>query len=238
VTDGSSSGVVASNDTTGDVTLSAAGWAGGTPADGSVFNIVTPSYGTTTATDTAAAWTTNQWAGDSVTSGGSTDVVKSNTATVITFNHAWAGGTPAQGNGFSIITVVTPAAGFGVYLNHAAGSVKINNDTIFGNDGGVFDNTGDIVTNDNLSNNSEVGLEVAKSAQYGTYTNDTANPTSGTDQYGLYVLSPTLNVFTNDTANGNAADDMFLYIVAPDTNAYTTNSCTTAVPTPAYWACS
>jgi hypothetical protein len=238
VTDGSSSGVVASNDTTGDVTLTAAGWAGGTPADGSVFTIVTPSYGSTSATDTAAAWAPSQFVGDTVVSGGSTDVVKSNTATVLTLNHAWSGGTPAQGNGFSIITVVTPPAGFGVYLNHAAGSVKITGNTITGNDGGVFDNTGDIVTNDNLSNNGDVGLEVAKSAQYGTYTGDTASPTSGTDQYGLYVLSPTLNVFTNDTANGNVADDMFLYIVAPDTNEYTTNSCTAATPSPAYWACS
>jgi hypothetical protein len=237
VTDGSSSGVVASNDTAGDVTLTAAGWAGGTPAAGSVFNIVTPSFGTASATDTVATWTANQFVGDTVTSGSSTDVVKSNTATVLTLNHAWAGGTPAQGNGFSIITVVTPAEGFGVYLNHAAGSVKISGDTIGGNDGGVFDNTGDIVTNDNLNNNGNVGLEVAKSAQYGTYTNDTANPT-GTDQYGLYVLSPTLNVFQNDSANGNSVEDMFLYIVAPDTNEYTTNSCTTAVPSPAYWACS
>jgi hypothetical protein len=239
VTDGSSSGVIASNDTTGDVTLTSAGWAGGTPASASVFTIVTPSYGTTNVTDTAATtWTTNEFAGDTVTSGGNTDVVKSNTATVLTLDHAWVGVTPSQGTGFSIITVVTPAAGFGVYLNQAAGSVQIKNDTITGNDGGVYDNTGEIVTNDNLDNNLDVGLEVVKSAQYGSYTGDTASPTTGTDQYGLYVLSSTLNVFENDTANGNVADDMYLYIVAPDTNTYTTNSCTTAVPTPAHWACS
>jgi hypothetical protein len=238
VTDGGSSGVISANDTTGDLTLTAAGWTGGTPPDGSTFNIVTPSYTATSATDPSATWGVNQYAGDTVTSGGITDVIKSNTATVLTLDHAWAGGvTPAQGTGFSIITVATPAEGFGIYLNKAGGSIQINANTVTGNDGGIFDNTGETVSNNNIGNNRNVGLEVAKSAQYGTYNGNTANPI-GTDQYGFYVLSSTLNVFENDTANGNAADDMFLYIVAPDTNTYQTNSCTTATPSPAYWACS
>jgi len=122
-------------------------------------------------------------------------------------------------------------------VNKAAGSIKLTNNKVTGNDVGVFDNTGEIINGNNLGDNRYVGLEVAKVAQYGTYDNNTAVPL-GSEQYWLFVLSPTLNVFENDTANGNATDDMFLYIVAPDTNEYLTNSCTTAVPSPAYWDCS
>ena len=70
------------------------------------YNIVAPGFATgtstsvnaTTMTDTGATWTVNQWKGHTVTLGGSTAIIASNTATVLTLNATgWVGGTPSNG---------------------------------------------------------------------------------------------------------------------------------------------
>lgn len=58
-------------------------------------------FDATHATDPAAAWAVNQFASLTVTSGGSTGVVASNTATALTIG-AWTGGTPANGQAFAV----------------------------------------------------------------------------------------------------------------------------------------
>jgi len=63
------------------------------------------SFTATTLTDTAAAWTTNQWAGQTVTAAGSSATIVSNTATVLTVT-AWSSGVPS-GSSFTIGSIAT-----------------------------------------------------------------------------------------------------------------------------------
>jgi hypothetical protein len=73
------------------------------------YNVVGPGFtsststatGATTMTDGGATWTVNQWKGHSVTAGGSTAFVVSNTATVLTIG-VWVGGTPASVSAYTI----------------------------------------------------------------------------------------------------------------------------------------
>ncbi|TMB90957.1 MAG: hypothetical protein E6J45_07725 [Chloroflexi bacterium] len=60
------------------------------------------SYTKTTLTDTSKAWTANQWAGATVTSGTSTNTVISNTPTTLTMG-TW-GKTPKNGDPYSLVT--------------------------------------------------------------------------------------------------------------------------------------
>ena len=104
---GTTTGKVTSNTAT-ILTLSA-GWSNGTPVKGNAYVVSTISYAATTLTDTAKAWTVNQWAGYVVTvvpNGGTqeTDTVKSNTANALTMNAAW-GTTPSPANGYVIARI-------------------------------------------------------------------------------------------------------------------------------------
>ena len=80
-------------------TLGVAAWTT-TPDPTSVYSVVryagtiTAGASNTTFTDSAAAWTVNQWAGYTATQGANTGKVVSNTATVLTVSPAMAG-TPA-----------------------------------------------------------------------------------------------------------------------------------------------
>ena len=80
-------------------TLNVAAWTT-TPDATSLYSVVnyagtiTAGASTTTFTDSAAAWTVNQWAGYTATQGANTGKIVSNTATVLTVSPAMAG-TPA-----------------------------------------------------------------------------------------------------------------------------------------------
>lgn len=71
-----------------------------TPASGTLNAAVTTSN--TTLTDTRAAWTTNQWAGQIVTCNGKALLVTSNTATVLTGASWTGGGNPGNTQAWSI----------------------------------------------------------------------------------------------------------------------------------------
>jgi pimeloyl-ACP methyl ester carboxylesterase len=55
-----------------------------------------------TITDTTQNWLTNVWTGHTITAGGKTGVIQSNTPTVITLSANWTGGTPAQPSTYTI----------------------------------------------------------------------------------------------------------------------------------------
>lgn len=56
------------------------------------------SVNSTTLTDNTATWTTNQWAGHTITRDGTSGIVQSNTANICTLTSAgWSSGTPANG---------------------------------------------------------------------------------------------------------------------------------------------
>lgn len=75
-------------------------------------NTITPIAGVSTATsagsltDSTRSWTTNAYAGCTVTSGGSFAVITSNTGTVLTIS-SWTGTTPTAGSNYTITS--TPA---------------------------------------------------------------------------------------------------------------------------------
>lgn len=116
-------GVVVSNTAT---TMTIAGvWSPTTPPDGTSYTLTIPAgkvsgsggsvtytrsdtgaagtaYTATTLTDPSKTWTPNEFAEVRVTVGGSTGVVASNTATVLTLSAAWSGGTPAGGSPYVI----------------------------------------------------------------------------------------------------------------------------------------
>lgn len=74
----------------------------------SYVSVGATTYTATTATDPGAAWAVNQYAGKTVTAGGSTGVVLSNTATVLTLTAAgWTGGLPAAATVFTILSGVS-----------------------------------------------------------------------------------------------------------------------------------
>lgn len=122
---------IASN--TATVATGTAAWTGGAPAATATYYIVPallpapaagmtlrPSDGTSTAvaattmTDSTATWVVNAFTGFTVTSGGKTAVVTSNTATVLTFA-SWTGGTPPTGK-YTITSGTVLAAG--TYMLH------------------------------------------------------------------------------------------------------------------------
>ena len=194
----------------------------------------------TTATDPAASWTAN-YANDTVTAGSSSSIIKSNTTNTLTLTDGdWTNGIPAAGTPFTITSapILSSLMGTGIAINGGAPSTKITKVTITGNDAGVVDNVGVSLTGSNLDNNRFVAVEVGSATMSGVYKSDKAiSVTSGADQYGFLVEGRTFDTFSNDTATGNAVDDMFLYITAPDTNTYSTNTCTLASPSTTYWDC-
>jgi hypothetical protein len=80
----------------------------------------------TSLTNTGASWTTDQWAGKAVFTGGVYGVVKSNTATVLTIDKWYAPGDPGgaaattPGTGVYVIAAAPPAVWIGLTANSGA----------------------------------------------------------------------------------------------------------------------
>lgn len=94
----------------------------------------------TTLTDTTKAWTTNQWAGHTVTTGGVIGVVLSNTATVLTIDR-WAtpgslgggaAGTPAGGATYVVTPGNQPATWIALTANTSTPSTGGSDTTLTG----------------------------------------------------------------------------------------------------------
>ncbi len=146
-----------------------------------------------TVIDLTASWTTNQWAGATVTMGASTATVVSNTSTTLTFS-AWVGGTPTAG-AYSVCPSASGGGWTGGTPSSGTYTVTCGGGCNDSATSGAPTATTLIDTSKGWSSNEWVGATVTMSASTATVTSNNATTlfftggwTGGTPAAGAYTV--------------------------------------------------
>lgn len=182
-------------------------------------------------------------------------VIGSNGVEVLNGALAQLGKLTISGNECNLASACGPDPASQVLVNDGSGLLVyggaaphsfLNNSTVTGNDMGIYTDSGFHFGSDTVDNNRYIGVVADVDTASANFTSVTASSTGATPaEFGFYVLSPSFNVFSTDTATGNTNTegstqtpyDMYAKVSGHDNNIYTANTCATGYPSVHYWNC-
>ena len=157
----------------------------------------------------------------------------------LTANHDTVSGNECNvGGGVCGPNLQTETQATGFLIFGAGSGVQLTNNTVTGNDIGVYTDTGITMSQNTINQNRDEGLVVDSTA---TGFSSTSDKTWNDGNYGVYVGSTSGGTFggsasfSHVNSSGNAVDDLFWD--GHGTFSATSSTCATASPSRAAWHC-